>query len=63
MLKTNSIINSINTIGGAKGVLYPYAQLADNNGNALAIVKDYAANYTDTAGSGRFYNWKYKAIG
>jgi TonB-dependent starch-binding outer membrane protein SusC len=60
--QANSIIGNINTVGGAKSVLYPYAQLADNNGNALSIVKDYAAAYTDTAGGGRFYNWKYKPL-
>jgi len=60
--QNNSIINTLNAVGGAKGVLYPYAQFADNNGNALATVKDYASGYTDTAGGGRFYNWKYKPL-
>jgi TonB-linked SusC/RagA family outer membrane protein len=60
--QNNSIINSINSIGGGKALLYPYAQLADNNGNALAIIRDYAGSYTDTAGGGRLYNWKYKPL-
>ena len=60
--QNNSITSNINTIGGAKAVLYPYAQLADNDGNALSIVKDYASGYTDTAGGGRFLNWKYRPL-
>jgi TonB-linked SusC/RagA family outer membrane protein len=41
---------------------YPYAQLADNNGNGLNLVRDYAMSYTDTAGDGRLLNWKYNPL-
>ena len=40
--------------------LYPYADLVDDNGRALAIVKDLRATYTDTAGQGQLQDWKYR---
>lgn len=42
--------------------LYPYAQFADNDGNALSIVKDYRSGYVDTAGMGKLLDWKYKPL-
>jgi TonB-linked SusC/RagA family outer membrane protein len=42
--------------------LYPYAQLADANGNHLAIPKDYRSGYTDTAGGGKLLDWKYRPL-
>lgn len=50
--------SSINS-GGGKG-LYPYANLVDNDGRALSIVKDYRDSYTDTAGGGKILDWKYR---
>jgi len=55
----NSPVSGING-GSGYGNIYPYAQLVDKNGNALPVVKDYAAAYTDTAGGGKFYDWKYR---
>ncbi|GAC1310349.1 MAG: hypothetical protein NVSMB24_27390 [Mucilaginibacter sp.] len=56
----NSPIANIN--GGGGYSIYPYAQLVGKDGAALPIVKDYASAYTDTAGSGRFYDWKYRPL-
>lgn len=42
--------------------LYPYAQLADSDGNPLAIAKDYRLQYADTAGAGLLLDWKYKPL-
>ncbi|KLT67022.1 SusC/RagA family TonB-linked outer membrane protein [Pedobacter sp. BMA] len=39
--------------------LYPYAQLADADGNALPIAKTYSLSYLNTAGNGRLLDWKY----
>ena len=60
--QTIGIINSpiANINGGGSYSIYPYAQLVGNNGVALPIVKDYASAYTDTAGAGKFYDWKYR---
>jgi TonB-dependent starch-binding outer membrane protein SusC len=48
-------------VSGYSGI-YPYAQLADKNGNALAIDKDFAGGFTDTAGGGNLLNWKYRPL-
>jgi TonB-dependent starch-binding outer membrane protein SusC len=45
--------------GGNGTGLYPYADLVDENGNGLDIVRDYRSGYTDTAGGGNLLNWKY----
>ncbi|MCS3795956.1 SusC/RagA family TonB-linked outer membrane protein [Niastella sp. OAS944] len=42
--------------------LYPYAQFADEDGNALAIAKDYRTGYTDTAGANKLLDWKYRPL-
>src|SRR6185437_9162384 len=47
------------TIVQSKDV-YPYARLADNSCNALAIERDYRGVFKDTAGNGNLLNWDYK---
>ncbi len=42
--------------------LYPYARLADENGNSLNIDRDYRGSFTDTAGAGKLLNWKYNVL-
>jgi TonB-linked SusC/RagA family outer membrane protein len=44
--------------------LYPYEQIADQNGNALAVLTSSGlrASYTDTAGNGNLLNWKYRPL-
>ena len=53
---------TITTGGPGSRNLYPYAQLADVDGNTLAIVKDYSTLYTDTAGAGKLLSWKYRPL-
>lgn len=48
--------------GGGKTDMYPYAQLADAQGNPLALLKDYRSLYTDTAGNGKLLDWKYRPL-
>lgn len=43
-------------------VLYPYARLADKNGNALAVTKDYRSGFIDTAGHGKLLDWRYRPL-
>jgi TonB-linked SusC/RagA family outer membrane protein len=57
----NSSLANING-GNSKSGLYPYAQLAGSKGNALPLVKDYASSFVDTAGNGRYYDWKYRPL-
>jgi TonB-linked SusC/RagA family outer membrane protein len=45
-------------VAGPNTFLYPYAQLADANGNALPISR-LRQGYIDTAGGGRLLNWDY----
>lgn len=45
--------------GGGKSVYYPYARLADDNGNAVALGRDYRTPYIDTTGGGQLLDWKY----
>ncbi|OQP55889.1 hypothetical protein A4H97_20065 [Niastella yeongjuensis] len=41
---------------------YPYAQLADAEGNALALPFGRRLSYTDTAGDGNLLDWKYRPL-
>lgn len=41
---------------------YPYATLADENGNALPVNEDYFKNWVDTAGGGKLFNWTDKPL-
>ncbi|AZI25785.1 SusC/RagA family TonB-linked outer membrane protein [Pedobacter sp. G11] len=44
---------------GVSQGLYPYAMLADGEGNSLAIPKIYRESYVATAGNGKLLDWKY----
>jgi hypothetical protein len=59
-----STLNGISAInpGSGKSNLYPYAKLADENGNPLPVEKDYRMSYLDTAGSGLLLDWKYRPL-
>ncbi|WP_316811457.1 SusC/RagA family TonB-linked outer membrane protein [Pedobacter heparinus] len=39
--------------------LTPYLKFADDDGNPLPIATNLREGYTDTAGAGKFLNWKY----
>lgn len=47
--------------GGGKG-LYPYAQIADANGNPLPIVRDYSSSYVAAADSNGLLDWYYRPL-
>ncbi|MFT3827443.1 MAG: SusC/RagA family TonB-linked outer membrane protein [Chitinophagaceae bacterium] len=42
--------------------IYPYARLADANGKPLEIARTYRTSFTDTVGSGRLLDWKYRPL-
>jgi TonB-linked SusC/RagA family outer membrane protein len=46
---------------GNSGILYPYAQLADENGKPL-VIQRLSSAYTDTAGGGLLLDWKYRPL-
>ncbi|WEK33833.1 MAG: SusC/RagA family TonB-linked outer membrane protein [Candidatus Pseudobacter hemicellulosilyticus] len=41
---------------------YPYTQLADAEGNALAVPRLFRMGYADTAGGGRLLDWHYRPL-
>ncbi|WP_164735360.1 SusC/RagA family TonB-linked outer membrane protein [Pseudoflavitalea rhizosphaerae] len=62
---TQTINKSGNNLGysissGAGKSLYPYADLVDDLGSSLALVKDFRQPFTDTIGKGVLNDWQYK---
>ena len=49
-------------VGGSRFELYPYAQLADADGKALATPRDYRMEHIDTLGGGRLLDWHYRLL-
>lgn len=45
--------------GGGKSNMYPYLRMFDENGNGLAVIKDFNARYVDTVGRGQLMDWAY----
>ncbi|WP_343533305.1 SusC/RagA family TonB-linked outer membrane protein [Pedobacter sp.] len=56
--RSNSGKDDYNSIAPLNGTLYPYASLADTEGNALAIVRDYSLSYLESLDQ-RLLDWKY----
>jgi TonB-linked SusC/RagA family outer membrane protein len=54
--------NSRSTFFTIADKIYPYAQLADEEGNALAVPNGQTITYRDTAGSGQLLDWKYRPL-
>lgn len=54
--------NTPNDINFAGGPLYPYAQLADNNGVALSIEKNYRSAWIQSLPQQLLLNWYYKPL-
>jgi TonB-dependent starch-binding outer membrane protein SusC len=48
-----------NFLSPFNGPLFPYASLADANGNALPFDKRFRSLYTDTVGAGKLLDWNY----
>ncbi|SMC88654.1 SusC/RagA family TonB-linked outer membrane protein [Pedobacter africanus] len=42
--------------------MYPYLQLADENGNALPVVNRYRISYVDTVGKGKLLDWHFRPL-
>jgi len=56
---TRSGIPGYGQISAYQGKLWPYARLADENGDPVPLTKDIRATYADTAGGGKLLDWKY----
>ncbi|RZL19646.1 MAG: SusC/RagA family TonB-linked outer membrane protein [Pedobacter sp.] len=59
--QSNSTVDAINRISG-KSRIYPYARLADDNGNALPIVHDYSLNFVNSATNSKLLDWNYRPL-
>ncbi len=64
--KDNTSQNAYGTLNVGTGwnssFLYPYARLADDQGNSLPIAHDYRSGYVDTAENQGFRDWKYRPL-
>jgi TonB-linked SusC/RagA family outer membrane protein len=63
--KTNNLSNS--TVSGISSVvgmnnIYPYAQLADANGNSLAIVHAFPLSFTNSPTNAQYLDWNYRPL-
>lgn len=63
--KTNG--NNNNTLSGlysasGKGGIYPYAQLADANGNALPIASTYSSALMNSPAYAQYLDWNYRPL-
>ena len=55
-------ISSVTSNLSYAGSPYPYAQLADANGNALAITKTYRDRYKDSLTNTGYLDWQYRPL-
>lgn len=58
----NAGVDYIGLTTGNGTNLYPYARLADNHGNPLAIVHDYSSSFVNTAQNAGLLDWGYRPI-
>lgn len=59
-IQTNAVNNGITSIGAAgKGNPYPYAQLADANGNPIPLLQSLRQSYVDAAPGKGLLDWNY----
>lgn len=55
----DAALSNISTGGPYGKRIYPYAQLADNQGSPLPIVKDYSTSFVTTAAASGLLNWQF----
>lgn len=63
--ESNQAVNNIGTdqiTSGNGKVIYPYASIADKNGEPLAIVRDYNTDYKKEAQSNGLLDWSYAPL-
>lgn len=63
-LFTNLVFTNTSTNTGPviANTAYPYDQIADANGNPLAVANGLRLSYASTAGNGQLLNWLYKPL-
>ncbi|WEK18403.1 MAG: SusC/RagA family TonB-linked outer membrane protein [Candidatus Pedobacter colombiensis] len=58
-IKTDNTLSQIAPLGPNGTVIYPYTQLADDQNNPLAIVRQYSSAFVQNAPSKGFLNWQF----
>ncbi len=53
---------TVNDNSGGTGVSYPYAQVADAEGNPSSVAYGLNESYIDTAGGGQLLDWHYRPL-
>lgn len=63
-LTTNNYQNRFGsqTVGGKYATLFPYASLADGNGSAQVVARDYRQSFIDLAESQGLLDWRYRPL-
>nr|WP_186774471.1 SusC/RagA family TonB-linked outer membrane protein [Chitinophaga pinensis] len=62
MNNSNAGLMDLISPGGGKSVYYPYAQLADANGNALALPKDFRYSFISNLHEEGLLDWTYRPL-
>lgn len=61
-INTNGAAYGNVSVGGAYGRVFPYARLADDEGNPMAIVKNFRSDYINSTANLGFLDWTYKPL-
>jgi hypothetical protein len=59
--QNNSTLSDIRKISG-KSQVYPYAQIADANGDALPVEHNFSSSFVNTASNARYLDWNYRPL-
>lgn len=58
----NTLADMLLSSNPTRTQLYPYAQLADANGNALAVPHSLSLNYTGSSAAAKYLDWFYRPL-
>lgn len=56
------IVNDLGMVAGNRNTMYPYARLADDEGNPLSITRGYRAGFVAHAGESGLLDWQYRPL-
>ena len=59
---SNSTLSALNRPGGTYGQIYPYAELAGESGDPLAIVHGFPFTFINSAVNSKYLDWSYKPL-
>lgn len=56
------IVSDLGMVAGNRNTIYPYARLADNNGNPLAVTRGYRTGFVNGAQQSGLLDWQYRPL-